>query len=334
MPKAAPKPAAPARRKKAANAPDVVPPPALPDDPKQRELLAALWADPDSDDARLVYADWLLEHGDPRGEFITESVREEQIQDWNDPKKKEAGAKAEKLRKKHEKEWVAPIRPYIRSWSWRRGFLSRVTCDGGLFVEGAAAICAVSPDLYVEITGLKPKQVPGLAAAPLGKLYSLSLSQQRLDDEQGRILFASPTLAGLRELDLSHNALRGPAMQALASNPVRTSLRSLRVDNVAFLDDGPIALAASPGFPELRELRMSAGWNKGGFGAAGARALAASKAFPRLESLSIGGHAIGDEGADALAQSTTLPPRLRIFAENCGISDAAKRRLDARFPPS
>jgi uncharacterized protein (TIGR02996 family) len=34
------------------------------------ELLAAIHADPDSDDARMVYADHLQERGDPRGEFI------------------------------------------------------------------------------------------------------------------------------------------------------------------------------------------------------------------------------------------------------------------------
>jgi uncharacterized protein (TIGR02996 family) len=34
------------------------------------ELLAKIHADPTDDRARLVYADWLLERGDPRGEFI------------------------------------------------------------------------------------------------------------------------------------------------------------------------------------------------------------------------------------------------------------------------
>ncbi len=36
----------------------------------QAALLAAIYADPASDQARAVYADWLLERGDPRGELI------------------------------------------------------------------------------------------------------------------------------------------------------------------------------------------------------------------------------------------------------------------------
>src|SRR5690606_10001290 len=38
---------------------------------RSAELLAAVHADPDDDAPRLVYADWLSGHGDPRGEFIT-----------------------------------------------------------------------------------------------------------------------------------------------------------------------------------------------------------------------------------------------------------------------
>ena len=36
----------------------------------ETELLAEIYAAPDDDAPRLVYADWLQERGDPRGEFI------------------------------------------------------------------------------------------------------------------------------------------------------------------------------------------------------------------------------------------------------------------------
>ena len=36
----------------------------------ERGLRTAIFANPDDDAPRLVYADWLLERGDPRGEFI------------------------------------------------------------------------------------------------------------------------------------------------------------------------------------------------------------------------------------------------------------------------
>jgi uncharacterized protein (TIGR02996 family) len=39
-------------------------------DPHERQLLDAIRADPEDDNARMVYADWLLERGDPYGELI------------------------------------------------------------------------------------------------------------------------------------------------------------------------------------------------------------------------------------------------------------------------
>jgi len=37
---------------------------------QENAFLQAILDDPDNDDLRLVYADWLEERGDPRGEFI------------------------------------------------------------------------------------------------------------------------------------------------------------------------------------------------------------------------------------------------------------------------
>src|SRR5688572_11671410 len=36
----------------------------------EAKLLDAIWADPDDDGPRLVYADWLMERGHPHGELI------------------------------------------------------------------------------------------------------------------------------------------------------------------------------------------------------------------------------------------------------------------------
>ena len=39
-------------------------------DEDERELIQEILSSPESDDARLVYADWLEERGDERGGFI------------------------------------------------------------------------------------------------------------------------------------------------------------------------------------------------------------------------------------------------------------------------
>jgi uncharacterized protein (TIGR02996 family) len=69
------------------------------------DLLAAIYANPDDDQLRLVYADWLLERGDPRGEFIALQFRKHRGEALS-----EADHKREaQLLKKHTKDWLCPI---------------------------------------------------------------------------------------------------------------------------------------------------------------------------------------------------------------------------------
>jgi uncharacterized protein (TIGR02996 family) len=77
----------------------------MPMDAVERGLLEAIGANPDDDEPRLVYADWLSERGDPRGELITllcimaaEPERRPQL---------ELGAQA--LVKAHGTAWFGPL---------------------------------------------------------------------------------------------------------------------------------------------------------------------------------------------------------------------------------
>lgn len=106
--------------RKAAGAADLVASlPAGPGDP-EAELLAAVYADPDSDDARLVYADWLSERGDPRGELI-------QLQCHGGA----AGrARVRQLLAEHEQRWSRSPRG-ASSVVFERGFPARATLVRG-----------------------------------------------------------------------------------------------------------------------------------------------------------------------------------------------------------
>jgi uncharacterized protein (TIGR02996 family) len=98
----------------AASAPPAV---ALGVDDTLESLLAGVYADPTSDGPRLVLADWLLERGDPRGEFIA-------AQCVGRPLSRELVA----LLKKHEHEWTGPIGSVLaKKRSYRRGFLAAAT---------------------------------------------------------------------------------------------------------------------------------------------------------------------------------------------------------------
>jgi uncharacterized protein (TIGR02996 family) len=272
------------------------------DDPRLRQLIENLWADPDADEPRALYADWLTKQGDPRGEFIALGLKE--AADASLQKQLKA------LVKTHGKEWISPVRPYVRAWTWRRGFLHTVTCDTARFIEGAQALVAQSPDLVLTLTGVKPAQLDELARLPLGRLYGLNLREQRLDDVQAATLFASPTLEGLRTLDLSYLRFGAGGAEALAGSPVRTTLKTLTLERTPIGDRGLEALMASPGFPELRQL----GLKDCGLTTASAIAIARSRAFPKLEQLQLDYNSLGDEGAKAMAADLTGFPALKKLA--------------------
>lgn len=76
--------------------------------PRAEELLQAVYDEPDSDDARLVLADWLSQQGDPRGEFIVLQLERAA------GTLTAAGARREgALLRKHFFEWIEPIRAIV-----------------------------------------------------------------------------------------------------------------------------------------------------------------------------------------------------------------------------
>jgi len=98
------------------------------------ELLAAVWADPARDEPRLVYADWLSERGDPRGELIVlqcERARRGGLL----PSERETA-----LLRRHLAEWLGPLGKVIyadpRMARFERGFVAAAELSS--YVDRAA----------------------------------------------------------------------------------------------------------------------------------------------------------------------------------------------------
>jgi uncharacterized protein (TIGR02996 family) len=85
----------------------------------ENALLAAVWAAPDDDGPRLVYADYLQERGDPRGEFIALACKPKPS---SDEKKR-----IRQLENEHGPNWFGPLQPAVltrKTFNFERGFLS------------------------------------------------------------------------------------------------------------------------------------------------------------------------------------------------------------------
>lgn len=84
-------------------------------------LLDAIYEAPHDDSARLVYADWLQDHGDPRGELIVLQLRS--------PRTAAQQARALALLEAHSVAWQGRLAPFTTWAEFERGFLAR--CELG-----------------------------------------------------------------------------------------------------------------------------------------------------------------------------------------------------------
>lgn len=331
-------------------------------------MLAAVLAAPADDEPRLVYADWLTERGDPRGTFI-------QIQcqlggtrygakgyvlgrgkDARSATEEELQALEKKLLAKHQKAWIAPIRAAIRTWSWTRGFVSRVEADGAKFLEAGESVVDQTPLESLKLTALKPPQHEALGRSRvLARVRHLDVAEQKIGPKTAH-LFSSPHLGALETLELWGNPLGDAGAVRLAQADL-PRVRQLGLYKCALGDAGLRALARARFFPQILHLQV----NGNPFGVEGLEAVIArgehllsmdlnrlhtrvpplgddaavafanASTLGALERLRLD-WSLGPRGVEALLASATLP-KLRIVS--CATEDEAlQARLETRFSPN
>ncbi len=90
----------------------------------EAELLEAIYEAPEDNAPRAVYADWLLERKDPRGEFIML-----QLKAAGEPLSPVDARRMETLASRHSARWLGPLSAVVPSKArvFHRGFLSAAT---------------------------------------------------------------------------------------------------------------------------------------------------------------------------------------------------------------
>src|SRR5438128_2543204 len=165
-------------------------------------FLDAIRAAPDDDGPRLIYADWLEERGDPRGEFIRIQCVLESMPD-DAAGRSELEAREHELLAAYQDAWTAPWREWVSSWEFRRGFVATITADAPDFLAHAATLFASEPVEHVRIHEAED-YVADLAACPqLRQVRVLDLSQCAIGASDAVLLAESPYIDHLHTLDLS-----------------------------------------------------------------------------------------------------------------------------------
>jgi uncharacterized protein (TIGR02996 family) len=264
-------------------------------------FLRAIIENPDDDSLRLVYADYLDERGDPRGEFIRVQIALAGLPD-NDPRRGELEARERQLLEEHKDEWVGRIRDWVDGgWCFRRGMLA--------ISINAPALLAISAkpgeddwfrrgkvlEMHVRRAA---EHIDALARSPhLARLASLSLSGNGIGDVHVNALAASPHLAGLTALDLSHNFIGGGGIDALATTPNLPALTWLDLSHNHIDDADMRTLADSSALASLAYLNVS---NNPIVSPEDLAALLSSPRLPRLALVDLRATIYTDEGRRAL----------------------------------
>jgi uncharacterized protein (TIGR02996 family) len=199
--------------------------------------------DPDSDAPRLVCADWLIDRGDPRGDYIALACRYETL-----PRESpEARALHELLQpfRRQTAEWLRPLialgaRRGSDVPSFTRGFVNRVRLFGSA-ASNLPAMCRSEP--IVDLVLAKPAHNSFRVLADAPEISDLRLVTLEDDNPKNcEFLFASPFLANLPELQVLPGWTR-PIADAAANGAIRP--RRLRPEGLALPE---LAVLVAAGF--------------------------------------------------------------------------------------
>ena len=206
----------------------------------------AVLEEPDDDAVRLVYADWLEDRGDPRGELIRVQVR---LAAWEPDlcRRTELRRREEELLARHSARWLGPLRRLCTRHEFHRGF-ARLTMPAALLLgrRSGAFTRKLFRQAAVEWLHLQgsTSAVAELARTDhLGELTALDLSGNQLGDDAVRALAESPHLKCLTRLDLSNNRLSDAAIGALLDADWCRRLTWIGLRNNRLTSKGASALA-------------------------------------------------------------------------------------------
>jgi uncharacterized protein (TIGR02996 family) len=159
-------------------------------------LLQAILAEPEDDSVRLVYADWLDEHGDQdRAEFIRVQCELARL-GASDRRVQRLRHREKLLLRQHATEWAGSLRQlecygYI---GFERGFVYSVRqVEAEEFLNHLPDFFERHPLQVVELVGVKPGEMSAIAACPhMARLKELRFYGGSFGPGEGQALARSP----------------------------------------------------------------------------------------------------------------------------------------------
>jgi uncharacterized protein (TIGR02996 family) len=234
-------------------------------------FLRAIIDNPGDDAPRLVYADWLEEHGDPaRGEFIRLQCELGRIllgtqaaYDRYTAIHRRCGT----LLSRHHTRWLqelGPLPPNHRMhFRYRRGMVTKVVCPVEDFLTHGHHLFDVTPVDEFELRGFGPAHAQRLTVCSWSRRVR-RFRYVSLDGEDGRMVRSLLAEWPFPELQTFELRIRDPWRDqwarvpgAIAESACLGTLRRLSLARCEIRDAGGQALADSPHLADLAVLDLT-----------------------------------------------------------------------------
>ncbi len=299
------------------------------------QFLDLIRADLDNPVPRLVYADWLDDQGDPRGEFIRVQCELERS-GLSSLKHRRLRDRERELLQDHQDEWLSPVdekKRVVCDWTFRRGLVEEVAIGGKSFLKFGDSLQSAFPLLHVlTFNTVKPSQVDLLVdcsalegmigirlAADFGRARERQADWQFKGGSPIHHFLSSPHLKNLRSLRLLDGTYREADLRGvLASGHLDLHAFDLsNFENRLGLDDFE-TLASAGCLRNLRELSL----RSNDLTISHLLILTYSRQFANLESLDLRGNLLGSQSNIVALVGLNRFPKLRqLNLQSCGVGN-------------
>jgi uncharacterized protein (TIGR02996 family) len=291
----------------------------------EASLLHAICENPDDDTPRLVYSDWLEEHGGPEGlaraEFIRLQIELARLPPY-DPGRLDLQERSAVYEDLYGKSWHPEV-PEEERWyeqPYRRGFLA--------LLERDARDWLASPDRYcdaIPVEGFWLRELQGVADRVVAHPAFARIRWLTGDLGFNGIasLAATKRENHLAFLVLTENRIGDSELARLANSEL-PHLQSLDLKfNRQEKATGIVALLRSRSLPQLQELDLT----YTDLTLDGLRRLAATPELSRIQTLNLQGNELATEGVRMIARSPHAAGLKKLELPDNNISDEAMREL-------
>jgi uncharacterized protein (TIGR02996 family) len=303
-------------------------------------LLAAIRENPDEDAPRLVYADWLEEHGEEestlaRTELIRAQIQLEHLA-RDDEQRKRLTQRIEELIAAHQQTWLGPLLQSPVFLRFVRGMpaLSMTVAQfrKEAFQKVAQEWFPRAGVFRLGLSKMNGRMVEVVASPALASLSRLALREAKVGDEGMKLLAGCPFLENLVELTIEKPYVSDEGINTLAHSPHLKKLRKLGLINLPCGHQQSVTAASLRVLLDKRRLPHLVALNldRGNWGISHLAKLSDLVKIPglaRLRSLDLGSNVIDSEGARLLAGCRYLTGLKELFLGKNAIGEEGVEAL-------